>query len=112
MEVNHVFFPVTAGWQRVPGHVRQINKETFKSAVMDIIKCVGDANIQRHYVGDGDADADVSVAGLGSPPSALTDGSLPSAETLVKCSLHEVKGLLESKAYLRNPDSTEATAAC
>jgi hypothetical protein len=39
------------------------------------------------------------------------DGSIPSAETFFKCSLHEVKGLLESKAYLRNPDSAEATAA-
>jgi hypothetical protein len=45
MEVNCVFFPVTAGWQHVPGCVRQINEETFKSAVMDIMKCVADANI-------------------------------------------------------------------
>jgi hypothetical protein len=109
MEVNRVFFPVTAGRHRVPGRVRPINEETFKSAVLDIVKCVGDANIQRHYVGDGDGD--ISVAGLGLPPSALTDGSIPSAETLFKRSLHEVKGLLESKAYLRNPDSAEATAA-
>jgi hypothetical protein len=58
MEVNRVFFSVTAGQQRVPGCVRQINAETFKSAVMDIIKCVGDANIQHHHVGDGD----ISVA--------------------------------------------------
>jgi hypothetical protein len=77
---------------------------------MDIVKCVGDANIQCHYVGDGDGD--ISVAGLGLPPSALTDGSIPSAEILFKRSLHEVKGLLESKAYLRNPDSAEATAGC
>jgi hypothetical protein len=110
MEVNRVFFPVTAGRQRVPGRVRQINEETFKSAVLEeIIKCVGDANIQRHYVGDGDGD--ISVAGLGLPPSALTDGSIPSVQTLFKRSLHEVKGLLESKACLRNPDSAEAKAA-
>jgi hypothetical protein len=109
MEVNRVFFSVTAGRQRVPGRVRQINEETFKSAVLEIIKCVGDTNVQRHYVGDGDGD--ISVAGLGLPPSALTDGSIPSVETLFKRSLHEVKGLLESKAYLRNPDSVEATAA-
>jgi hypothetical protein len=84
MEVNHFFFSVTAGQQRVPGHVRQINEEAFKSAVLDIVKYVGDANIQRHYVGDGDGD--ISVAGLGLTPSALMDGSIPSAETLFKCS--------------------------
>jgi hypothetical protein len=76
---------------------------------LDIVKCVGDANIQRHYIGDGDGD--ISVAGLELPASALMDGSIPSAEILFKSSLHEVKGLLESKAYLRNPDSAEATAA-
>jgi hypothetical protein len=76
---------------------------------LDIVKCVGDANIQHHYVGDGDGD--ISVARLGLPPSALMDGSIPSVETLFKRSLHEVKGLLESKAYLRNPGSAEATAA-
>jgi len=109
MEKNRVFFAVASGRQRVPGRVRLINEETFKSAVVDIAKCVADANLQRHYVGDGDGD--VEVAGLGLPPSALTDGSIPSAETLFKRSLHEVKGLLESKAYLKNPDSVEAAAS-
>jgi hypothetical protein len=51
------------------------------------------------------------VAGLGLPPSALTDGSIPSVESLFKQSLHEVKGLLKSKAYLKNPDSVEAAAS-
>jgi len=48
---------------------------------------------------------------LGFPPRALTDGSAPSAEILFKRSLHEVKGLLESKSYLSNPNSAAATAA-
>jgi hypothetical protein len=109
MEKNRVFFAVASGRQRIPGCVRLINEETFKSAVVDIVKCVADANLQCHYVGDGDCD--VEVAGLGLPPSALTYGSIPSAETLFRRSLHEVKSLLESKAYLKNPDSVEAAAS-
>jgi hypothetical protein len=58
---------------------------------MDIMKCVADANVQCHYVADGDGT--IAVAGLGLPPKALTDGSVPSAEALFKRSLH-VKGLL------------------
>jgi hypothetical protein len=55
------------------------------------MKCVADANVQCHYVADGDGT--IAVAGLGLPPKALTDGSVPSAEALFKRSLH-VKGLL------------------
>jgi hypothetical protein len=73
------------------------------------VKCIADANLQRHYVGDGAGS--VALAGFGLPPSALTDGTAPIAEILFKRSLHEVRGLLESKAYLKNPDSAEATAA-
>jgi hypothetical protein len=39
----------------------------------------------------------VALAGLGIPPSALTDGMAPGAKALFKQSLHEVKGLVESK---------------
>jgi hypothetical protein len=109
LEKNRVFFPVTAGRQRVPTRVRSINEETFKSAVVDLVKCCSDTALQRHYVGDGHGDP--SIAGLGIPPGALTDGSAPSAEILFKRSLHEVKGLLESKSYLSNPNSAAATAA-
>jgi hypothetical protein len=56
---------------------------------MYVVKCVADANLQHHYVGDGNSD--VVVAGLGIPPSALMDGSAPSTETLFKHSLHEVR---------------------
>jgi hypothetical protein len=49
--------------------------------------------LQQHYVGDGHGDP--TVAGLGIPPGALTNGSVPSTDILFKQSLHEVKGLLE-----------------
>ncbi len=45
LEKNHVFFAVASGRQRVPSRVRLINEETFKSAVVDIAKCVADANL-------------------------------------------------------------------
>ncbi len=53
----------------------------------------------------------MALAGLGIPPSALTDGTAPGAEALFKRSLHEVKGLVESKVYLNNPNSSNAAAA-
>ncbi len=109
LEKNRVFFPVNSGRQRVPTRVRLINDETFKSAVVDLVKCSSDTTLQRHYVGDGHGD--VAVAGLGLPPSALTDGASPSAKTLFRRCLHEVKGLLESKAYLSNPNSASAAAS-
>ncbi len=109
LEKNRVFFPVTSGRQRVPTRVRIMNDETFKSAVLDLVKCCSDTNLQRHYVGDGHGD--VALAGLGIPPSALTDGTAPGAEALFKRSLHEVKGLVESKVYLANPNSSNAAAA-
>jgi hypothetical protein len=46
LEKNHVFFfAVASGRQHVPSRVRLINEETFKSAVVDIAKCVADANL-------------------------------------------------------------------
>jgi len=39
------FFAVASGRQHVPSRVRLINEETFKSAVVDIAKCVADANL-------------------------------------------------------------------
>jgi hypothetical protein len=105
---NCILFLVTVGRQRLPACVRLINEENFKSTIVDVVKCVADANLQHHYVGDGAGN--MGLAGFGLPPSALTDGTAPSAEILFKRSLHEVKGLLESKAYLKNPDSAEATA--
>jgi hypothetical protein len=89
--------------------VRPLNKETFKSAVVDLLKCTSDTNVQRFYVGDGDGN--VEVAGLGIPPAALTDGVSPGAETLFKWSLHEVKALFESQTYLKNPNAAVAVAA-
>jgi hypothetical protein len=106
---NRILFPVAVGRQRLPARVRLINEEIFKSTIVDVVKCIADANLQRHCVGDGAGSA--ALAGFGLPPSALTDGTAPSTEILFKRSLHEVKGLLESKAYLKNPDSAEATAA-
>ncbi len=67
-----------------------------------------DTNLQHHYVGDGDISSGVS--GFGLPTGALTSGSSPGAEALFKRALHDVKGLVDSKQYLKNPDSAEAIA--
>jgi hypothetical protein len=71
-----------------------------------------DKNLEHYYVGDGVGD--VTTAGLGLPPMALTnvltDGALPRAEILFRHGLHEVKDWVESKVYLKNPESTEAAA--
>jgi hypothetical protein len=103
------FFSSGAARNRQPIHARPLNDETFKAAVVDLLKCTNDTNLQCHYMGDGAGNEE--LAGLGIPPSALTDGSLPNAETLFKCSLHEVKALYDSKQYLKNPNATEAAAA-
>jgi hypothetical protein len=107
--LNRIFFPVTAGHQHIPARVRLINEEIFKAAIVDIVKCTAEANLQHHYVGNGAGD--VTLAGLGLSPIALMDGIVPSAEILLKCSLHEVKGFLDSKFYQKNPDSAAAAAA-
>jgi hypothetical protein len=108
LEQNRVFYPVTSGRQRIPARLRSLSDETFKSAIFDLVKCVVDTNLQRHYVGDGDISSGVS--GFGLPTGALTSGSSPGAEALFKRALHEVKGLVDSKQYLKNPDSAEAIA--
>jgi hypothetical protein len=109
LQVNTVFFPAGSVRAKIPLCVRPLNKETFKSAVVDLLKCTNDTNVQRFYVGDGDGN--VEVAGLGIPPAALTDGVSPGAETLFKWSLHEVKALFESQTYLKNPNAAVAVAA-
>jgi hypothetical protein len=108
LERNRVFFPVGSGRNRIPTRVRAMNEEIFKTTILDFLKCCVDTNLQWYYVGDGVGD--VATAGLGLPPMALTDGSLPGAEILFRRSLHEVKGLVESKVYLKNPESAEAAA--
>ncbi len=65
--------------------------------------------MQRNYVGDGDGA--YRLAGLGSPPIALTDGSKPGAESLFKHGLHEVNALFESQQYLKAPSSSDIVAA-
>ena len=70
------------------------------------MKCVADTNLQHHYVGDGDVSS--AVSGFGLPTSALTSGASPGAEALFKRALHEVKGLVDSKMFLKNPNSAEA----
>ncbi len=91
----------------MPVRARSLNDETFKAAVIDLLKCTSDTNVQHHYVGDGFGD--VELAGLGIPPIALT---LHGAEQLFKRCLHEVKALFESQVYLKNPNVAEAAAAC
>jgi hypothetical protein len=101
LEHNRVYFPVTSGHQCVPARVKPISEEVFKSVICDLVKVCSDTALQWHYVGDGQGPP--SVAGLGLPSSALTDGSQPSAEVLYCQCLHDVKGILDSKAYLKTP---------
>ena len=70
---------------------------------------VNDTNLQHHYVRDGAGSPE--VAGLGLPPSSLTDGALPGSEVLFKQCLHEVKALYDSQLYLKNPNATDVAAA-
>jgi hypothetical protein len=109
MEKHTVFFSSSAAKNRQPIRARPLNDETFKAAVVDLLKCTNDTNLQRHYMGDGAGNEE--LAGLGIPPSALTDGSLSNAKMLFKHSLHEVKALYDSQQYLKNPNATEAAAA-
>ncbi len=78
--------------------------------MVELTKCTSDTNLQQYYISDGEGDP--ILAGLGVPPIALTSGSSPSAEMLFKRSLHEVKGLLESQAYLKNPAAADIATAC
>jgi hypothetical protein len=95
--INHIletnlFFPLL----ELPGLAyRALNEETFKSCVIDMLKVSNDTNLQRTYVGDGEGT--LELAGLGIPPIALTDGSMPSSEILFKRCLHKVKALFESQ---------------
>lgn len=109
MEKNTVFFPSGSIRNRQPVHVRLLNDETFKSAVVELLKCTNDTNLQRHYVGDGAGNEE--LAGLGIPSSALTVGSLPGAKTLLMHSLHEVKAVFDSQLYLKNSNAPEVAAA-
>jgi hypothetical protein len=104
IEKNSVFYPGGPARARLPVSLRPLNDETFKAAVIELTKCTSDTNLQRYYVGDGEGDP--TLAGLGVPPMALTSGSSPGAEILFKRSLHEVKGLLESQAYLKKSGSS------
>jgi hypothetical protein len=74
-------------------------KRFFKAAILDFLKsCVG-RNLQHYCVGDADN------SGLGLPPLALADGVVPWAGISFRCSLYELKGLVKSMAYFKNPES-------
>ena len=77
MEKSTFFFPSSSSRARYPVRVRPLNDETFKAAIVDLLKCTSDTTVQCHYVGDGVGNAE--LAGLGIPPNALTDGSSPGA---------------------------------
>jgi hypothetical protein len=102
------FYPTTSGCQRIPARLRSLSDEIFKAAIFDLVKFMVDTNLQHHYVGDGDVIS--AVSGFGLPTGALTSGASPCAEALFKRALHEVKGLVDSKMYLKNPNSAEAIA--
>jgi hypothetical protein len=61
--------------------------------ILDMLKCCLDTKLQCYYVGD------AATAVMGLPFMALTSGAVPRAKILIKHSLHEVKGLVESKVY-------------
>ena len=86
-----------------------MNEETFKAAIVELLRCTSNTNVQHHCIGDGEGN--VALAGFYLPPAALTDGTKPGAETLFKLSLHEVKGLFESQVYLKNPNAADVAAA-
>jgi hypothetical protein len=86
-----------------------LNEETFKAAIVELLRCTSNKNVQHHYVGDGEGN--IAVAGFCLPPAALTDGTKPGSETLFKLSLHEVKGLFESQVCLKNPNAADVAAA-
>ncbi len=65
-----------------------MNDETFKAAVVDVLKCTNDTNLLQTYVGDGEGD--VELAALGILPIALTNGTAPGSEILFNWCLHEV----------------------
>jgi hypothetical protein len=109
LEKNTVFSPSSSVQARLPFHACPLNEETFKSVVVELLKCSNDTNVQRHYVGDGEGH--VELAGFSIPPAALTDGNKPGAEMLFKLNLHEVKGLFESQLYLKNPNATDLATA-
>jgi hypothetical protein len=110
IEKNSVFYPGGPAQARLPVSLRPLNDETFKAVVIELTKCTSDTNLQWYYVSDGEGDP--TLTGLGTPPMALTSGSSPGAEILFKRSLHEVKGLLESQAYLKNLASADIAPAC
>jgi hypothetical protein len=76
-----------------------LNKEAFKTCVVDGLKVSNNTNLQRTYVGD--SDGDMELAGLGIPPISLTDGTAPGSAILFKWCLHEVKALFDSQQYLK-----------
>jgi hypothetical protein len=51
--------------------------------------------VQCFHVGDGENNVEVAVFAI--PPAALLDGCLPGAETLIRCSLHELKAFMSSR---------------
>jgi len=87
----------------VPVHAWSLNDEKFKAAVIDLLKCTSDVNLQCNYVSDGFGD--VELAGLGVPPIALTDGTSPGAELLFK---HCLDALL----MVSQPDVTPLLQQC
>jgi len=109
LENNLIFFPAGAAQSCLSIRAHALNKETFNSCVVDVLKVSNDANLQTTYVGDGEGI--LELAGLGIPPIALTDGTVPGSEILFKRCLHEVKALFESQQYLKNPLAPETLAA-
>jgi hypothetical protein len=60
-----------------------LNDKTFKAAIIDLLKCTSDTNVQQNDAYDGFRD--VGLAGLRIPPIALTDEIKTGAELLFKC---------------------------
>jgi hypothetical protein len=65
-------------------------KKTLKAAVVDVLKCMNDTNLQWSYVWDGKGD--VELAGL-----CIPSITAPGSEILFKQCIHEGKLCLTHK---------------
>lgn len=54
LERNTVFLSDGSVKTRLPSYVCPKNQETFKSAVVELLICTNDTNVQHHYIGDGE----------------------------------------------------------
>jgi hypothetical protein len=67
LERNRVFFPAGSTRARLPLRLRPLNEETIKAAIVELLRCTSNTNLQRYYIGDGEGK--MAVAGFCLPCS-------------------------------------------